>query len=73
MLINILNLNTEKEQVRVFNELTTTISNLDNIDNYIVIFTGDVNVGFEALLDAKSGTRTLRRQSINKLIYCMEL
>ena len=40
LLININNTKAEKEQVNIVNELTTILSNFDNIDNH-VIFAGD--------------------------------
>ena len=49
----------EKEQVNVLNELTT-ISNFENIVNHTVIFAGDFNIFFDALLDPKGGTPTLK-------------
>ena len=59
----------EKEQVNALNELTTILSNFENIDNHIVTFTANFNISFfDALLDANGGTPTLKRRSINKLI-----
>ena len=71
-LINIHNANSEKEQVCVLKELTTILSNFENIHNHNVIFAGDFNIFFNASLDAKGGTPTLRSQSINKLIELNE-
>ena len=65
LLINIYSANTEKEQVSVLNELTTTVSNFENIHNHSVIFAGDFNIFFGASLDAKSGTRTLKSKRKN--------
>ena len=56
MLINNSSSNTEKEQVSVPNELTTILSNFENINNQNVMFAGDFDVFFEALLDAKGDT-----------------
>ena len=66
--LNIYNANTEKEQVRVLNEPITILSNFENIHNHNVIFAGDFNIFFDAALDAKGGSLTLKRCSINKLI-----
>ena len=68
LLINIYNANTEKEQVSVLNELTTILSNFENNLNHNVIITGDLKNFFDASLDAKGGTPTLKSRSINKLI-----
>ena len=67
LLINIYNAYREKEQVSVLNQLTTILSNFENIDNH-VLFTGDFNIFFLVSLDAKGGTPALKRRSINKLI-----
>ena len=48
------------------------LSNLENIDNHNVIFAGDFNIFFEASLEAKGGTPTLKNRSINKLIEVNE-
>ena len=72
MLINIYNVNTEKEQVSALNELITILSNFENINNHNVIFAGDFNIFFNASLDAKGGTPTLKSHSINKLIELNE-
>ena len=56
--------NTEKEQVSVLKELSTTLSNFENIHNH-VIFAGDFNVFFDASLDAKGDSPTLKSRSIN--------
>ena len=68
LLINIYNTNTEKEQVSVLNELTTILSNFQNTLNHNFIFGGNFNIFFDATLDAKGGTPTLKSRSINKLI-----
>ena len=67
LLINIYNANTEKEKVSVLNELITILSNFENTLNHNVIFAGDFNIFFDASLDAKGGTPTLKSRSINKL------
>ena len=72
MLINIYNTNTKKEQVSVLNELTTILSNCENTFNHNVIFADDFNVFFDASLDAKGGTPTLKSRSINELIELNE-
>ena len=72
LLINIPNANTEKEQACVLNELTTILSNFENNHNHNVIFAGDFKIFFNALLDAKGGTPTLKNKSINKLIELNE-
>ena len=43
------------------------LSNFEKIDNH-VIFAGDFNVFFDASLDTKGGTQTLKNLSMNKLI-----
>ena len=48
LLINIYNANTKKEQISVIDELTTILSNFENIDNHNVIFAEDFNIFFEA-------------------------
>ena len=58
----------KKEQVSVLNELTTVLSNFENIHKHDVIFAGDFNIFFNASLDAKGDTPTLKSQSIDKLI-----
>ena len=68
LLINIYNTNTGKEQVSVLNELTTILSNFQNTLNHNFIFGGNFNIFFDASLDAKGGTPTLKSRSINKLI-----
>ena len=72
MLINIYNANTEKEQVSVLNKLTTILSYFENTLNHNVIFAGDFNIFFDASLDVKGGTPTLKSRSINKLIELNE-
>ena len=72
LLINIYNTNTKKEQVSVLNELTTILSNFENTLNHNVIFADDFNVFFDASLDAKGGTPTLKSRSINELIELSE-
>ena len=72
LLINIYNTNTEKEQVSVLNELTTILSNFQNTLNHNFIFGGNFNIFFDASLDAKGGTPTLKSRSINKLIELNE-
>ena len=62
----------EKEQVSVLNELITILSNLGNTLNHNVIFAGDFNIFFDASLDAKGGTLTLKGLSVNKLIELIE-
>ena len=72
LLTNIYNANMEKEQVSVLNELITILSNLGNTLNHNVIFAGDFNIFFDASLDAKGGTLTLKGLSVNKLIELIE-
>ena len=72
LLTNIYNANMEKEQVSVLNELITILSNLGNTLNHNVIFPGDFNIFFDASLDAKGGTLTLKGLSVNKLIELIE-
>ena len=62
------NPNADKEQVSVLNELITILSNFENSHNHNVIFAGDFNIFFDASLDAKGGTPTLKSWFINKLI-----
>ena len=52
--------NLEKEQVSVVNELIMILSNFENIHNHNVIFASDFNIFFDASLDAKGGTSTLK-------------
>ena len=47
----------EKEQVSVLNELTTILSNFENIDVH-VIFACDFSIFFSAMLDAKGSIPT---------------
>ena len=67
MLINIYNANTEKEHVSVLKELTTILSNFENIHDCNAIFGGDFNIFLNASQDVKGGTPTLKNQSVNKL------
>ena len=69
----IYNANTEKEQVSVLKELTTILSNFENIDNHNFIFSGDFVIFFDASLYAQVGTPTLKSRSINKLIELNEM
>ena len=73
LLMNIYNANTEKEQVSVLNELSTILSNFKNIHNHNIIFTGDFNIFFDASLDAKGGSPTLKSRSTIKLIELNEM
>ena len=73
LLINIYNANKEKEQVSVLNKLSTILSNFENIHHHNVIFAGDFNIFFDASLDAKGGSPTLKSRSINKLIELNEM
>ena len=57
----------EKEQVSVLYELPnfeitviTILSNFENTHNRNVIFAGDFNIFFDALLDARGGNPTLK-------------
>ena len=68
LLINVYNANTEKEQVSFLNELTTILSNFENIDNHNVVFAGDFIILLDTSLDGKGGTPTFKFRSINKLI-----
>lgn len=63
MLINISNVNTRKKQVSGLNELTTILSNFENIDNHNVnvTFEGYFNIFCDVSLDAKGGTPTWKR------------
>ena len=66
----------KKKQVGVLNELITILSNFENTINHNVIFAGDFNTFFDASLDGKGGTPTLKSRSINKLIelkYTLDL
>ena len=72
LLKNIYSANTEKEQVSVRKELTTILSNFENTLNHNVISGGDFNIFFDASLNAKGGTPTLKSRSINKLIELNE-
>ena len=72
LLINIYNANTEKEQVSVLNELTTILSNFENIHNDNVFLAGDFNIFCNASLDAKGGAPILKSRSINKPIELNE-
>ena len=62
----------KKKQVGVLNELITILSNFENTLNHNVIFAGDFNIFFDASLDAKGGTPTLKSRSINELIELSE-
>ena len=62
----------EKEQVSVLYELPnfeitviTIISNFENTHNRNVIFAGDFNIFFGALLDAWGGNPTLKIDLLN--------
>ena len=68
LLINVYNADTEKEQVSFLNELSTILSNFENIDNHNVVFAGDFIILLDTSLDAKGGTPTFKFRSINKLI-----
>ena len=57
----------KKNKVSVLNELSSILSNFENTLNHNVIFAGDFNIFFDASLDAKGGTPTLKSRSINKL------
>ena len=57
LLLNIYSAITEKEQVSVLKELTTILSNFENIDNH-VIFADDFNIFFDTSLGPKGGTPT---------------
>ena len=59
LFMNIYNANTEKEKVSVL-KLTAVLSDFENIDNYYVLFAGDCNIFFDASLDEKGGTPTLK-------------
>ena len=59
LLTNIYNAKAEKEQVNVVNELTTILSNFENTDNHVII-AGDFIIFFDASLDVKGGTPTLK-------------
>ena len=60
------------EQVSVLRDLTAILPNVDNNNNHNVILAGNSNIFFDASLDAKSGTATLKNRSINKLIELNE-
>ena len=62
----------KKKQVSVLKELTAILSNFVNILNHNVIFAGDFNIFFDASLDAKCGTPTLKSRSVNKMIELNE-
>ena len=73
LLINNSSSNTKKEQVSVPNELTTILSNFENINNQNVMFAGDFDVFFEALLDAKGDTPNWKSWPNNKMIETLDL
>ena len=62
----------KKNKVSVLNELSSILSNFENTLNHNVIFAGDFNIFFDASLDVKGGTPTLKSRSINKLIELNE-
>ena len=62
----------KKNKVSVLNELSSILSNFENTLNHNVIFAGDFNIFFDASLDAKGGTPTLKSRSINNLIELNE-
>ena len=62
----------KKNKVSVLNELSSILSNFENTLNHNVIFAGDFNIFFDASLDAKGGTPTLKSRPINKLIELNE-
>ena len=62
----------KKKQVKVLKELTAILSNFVNILNHNVIFAGDFNIFFDAYLDAKCVTPTLKSWTVNKMIELNE-
>ena len=62
LLINIYNANTEKEQVSVLNELSLILSNFKDIHSHNAIFAGDFIYFFDASLEGKGVTLTIKNE-----------
>ena len=68
ILINLYNVNTDKEQIDVLRDLFALLKKLDIGSNKHLIMTGDFNLFFNSKLNAACGNPTLKRKYFAKLI-----
>ena len=68
ILINLYNVNTDKEQIDVLRDLFALLKKFDIGSNKHLIMTGDFNLFFNSKLNAACGNPTLKRKYFAKLI-----
>ena len=72
ILINLYNLNTEKEQTEVMSNLFALLKTFDINPNKHLIMAGDFNLIFNSNLDAAGGNPILKRNYLAKFIKLKE-
>ena len=68
ILISFNNANTESKKIQIFNELNMLLSNLEISSEKHKIFAGDFYLFLDYFLDAKSGSPSLKKHSLSKLL-----
>ena len=68
ILISFNNANTESKKIQIFNELNMLLSNLEISSEKRKIFAGDFYLFLDYFLDAKSGSPSLKKHSLSKLL-----
>lgn len=72
MLINLYHANTENEQLSPLSDLTNILEKINDINNKSYVFGGDLNLFFEARLEAQGGNPVMRKKSLAKPIQIKE-
>ena len=68
MLVILYNSNTEREQLKILNELQTILLKFDDKEYNLIIFSGDFNTFFNAPLEATGGNAKLKTRTVGKFL-----
>ena len=72
LLINLYNANTETEQLKTLNILSTLLEQIQNIGEKSIILGGDFNFYFNEKLETSGGSPLLKKHSISKFLEIKE-
>ena len=73
VLLKVSNANTEVEQVRVLNELSELIKNINFLEENYTVLAGDLYVFFDSKLETKVGKCSLKQKFLAKLLGLKEI
>ena len=72
LLVNFYNANTETEQLKIIQNLSTLLKQFERYHNKNVIFAGDINLFFNRKLESSGGNPIVKIRSISKIFNLLE-